>query len=69
MIDDVDRGANDSDWQPAETARKIAFAEDGSCVRGAYAAGIVGIRKGTDNSSFGASCRCPASTRRRSPKP
>src|ERR1700739_1928276 len=28
-IDDVDRGANDSDWQPAkDAARQIAFAED-----------------------------------------
>src|SRR5580704_4843773 len=30
-IDDVDRGANDSDWQPAkDAARQIAFAEDGA---------------------------------------
>ena len=29
MIDDVERGANDSDWQPAkDAARKLAFAED-----------------------------------------
>ena len=29
MIDDVERGANDSDWQPAkEAARKLAFAEN-----------------------------------------
>src|SRR6202161_4563060 len=28
-IDDVDRGANDSDWQPAKDARRrIAFAEE-----------------------------------------
>jgi len=28
-IDDVDRGANDLDWQPAwDAARQIAFAED-----------------------------------------
>src|SRR6266478_7924401 len=28
-IDDVDRGSNDSDWQPAkDAARQIAFAED-----------------------------------------
>jgi Encapsulating protein for peroxidase len=28
-IDDVDRGANDSDWQPAkDAARQVAFAED-----------------------------------------
>jgi len=50
MIDDVDRGANDSDWQPAkDAARKIAFAEDGAIFEGYAAAGIVGIRKGTSN--------------------
>lgn len=28
MVDDVERGANDSDWQPAkDAARKLAFAE------------------------------------------
>jgi len=49
-IDDVDRGANDSDWQPAkDAARKIAFSEDGAIFDGYAAAGIVGIRKGTSN--------------------
>src|SRR6202040_4474267 len=49
-IDDVERGANDSDWQPAkDAARKIAFAEDGAVFEGYTAAGIVGIRKGTSN--------------------
>ncbi len=49
-IDDVDRGANDSDWQPVkDAARKIAFAEDGAIFEGYSAAGIVGIRKGTSN--------------------
>jgi uncharacterized linocin/CFP29 family protein len=49
-IDDVERGANDSDWQPAkEAARQIAFAEDGAIFEGYAAAGIVGIRKGTSN--------------------
>ena len=34
-IDDVDRGANDSDWQPAkDAARQIAFAEDARHIRG-----------------------------------
>jgi uncharacterized linocin/CFP29 family protein len=34
-IDDVLRGANDSDWQPAkDAARKIAFAEDGAIFDG-----------------------------------
>jgi uncharacterized linocin/CFP29 family protein len=49
-IDDVDRGANDSDWQPAkEGARLIAFAEDGAVFEGYAAAGIEGIRQGTSN--------------------
>jgi uncharacterized linocin/CFP29 family protein len=49
-IDDVDRGANDSDWQPAkDAARLIAFAEDGAVFEGYAAAGIVGIRQGTSN--------------------
>jgi uncharacterized linocin/CFP29 family protein len=47
-IDDVERGANDSDWQPAkDAARQIAFAEDGAIFEGYAAAGIGGIRKGT----------------------
>jgi uncharacterized linocin/CFP29 family protein len=49
-IDDVERGANDSDWQPAkDAARQIAYAEDGAVFDGYAAAGIVGIRQGTSN--------------------
>jgi uncharacterized linocin/CFP29 family protein len=49
-IDDVDRGANDSDWQPAkDAARQIAYAEDGAIFAGYDAAGIVGIRQATSN--------------------
>ena len=49
-IDDVDRGANDSDWQPAkDAARQIAFAEDAAIFEGYAAAGIGGIRQGTSN--------------------
>jgi len=49
-IDDVERGANDSDWQPAKAAaRKLAFAEDGAIFEGYAAAGIVGIRQGSSN--------------------
>jgi uncharacterized linocin/CFP29 family protein len=49
-IDDVDRGANDSDWQPAkDAARKLAYAEDGAMFEGYAVAGIVGIRQGTSN--------------------
>src|SRR5215475_13320187 len=50
MIDDVERGSNDSDWQPAKNgARKLAFAEDRAIFEGYAAAGIVGIRQGTSN--------------------
>jgi uncharacterized linocin/CFP29 family protein len=49
-IDDVERGANDSDWQPVkDAARQIAFAEDGAIFEGYPAAGIEGIRPGTSN--------------------
>ncbi len=49
-IDDVERGANDSDWQPAkDAAKKIAFAEDSAIFDGYTAAQIGGIRAGTSN--------------------
>ena len=49
-IDDVERGANDSDWQPTkDAARQIAFAEDRAIFEGYDAAGIQGIRQGTSN--------------------
>ncbi|MGO9699855.1 MAG: family 1 encapsulin nanocompartment shell protein [Xanthobacteraceae bacterium] len=50
QIDDVERGANDSDWQPAkDAARRLAFAEDRAIFDGYPAAGIGCIRKGTSN--------------------
>jgi uncharacterized linocin/CFP29 family protein len=50
QIDDVERGANDSDWQPAkEAARRLAFAEDRAIFDGYAAGGIQGIRQGTSN--------------------
>ena len=50
QIDDVERGANDSDWQPAkDAAKKIAFAEDGAIFAGYADAAIGGIRQGTSN--------------------
>jgi len=50
QIDDVERGAEDSDWQPAkDAAREIAFAEDRAIFDGYDAAGIGGIRQGTSN--------------------
>jgi len=49
-IDDVERGAIDSDWSSLkEAARKIAFAEDRSIFDGYPAAGIQGIREGSSN--------------------
>jgi uncharacterized linocin/CFP29 family protein len=49
-IDDVERGSEDSDWQPAkDAARKIAFAEDRAIFNGYAAANIQGIREGTSN--------------------
>jgi uncharacterized linocin/CFP29 family protein len=49
-IDDVVRGANDSDWQPAkDAAKKLAFVEDGAIFEGYAAAGIEGMRQGTSN--------------------
>ncbi|SDT35061.1 family 1 encapsulin nanocompartment shell protein [Bradyrhizobium canariense] len=49
-IDDVERGAEDSDWQPAkDAAQKIAFAEDRAIFDGYAAAGIGGVRQGTSN--------------------
>jgi uncharacterized linocin/CFP29 family protein len=49
-IDDVERGAQDSDWQPVkDAARLVAFAEDGTIFEGYAVAGIDGIRQGASN--------------------
>jgi uncharacterized linocin/CFP29 family protein len=49
-VDDVERGANDSDWQPTkDAARKLALAEDGAILKGYAAAGITGIAQGSSN--------------------
>jgi uncharacterized linocin/CFP29 family protein len=49
-IDDVERGAKDSNWQPAKDAAKIlSFAEDRAIFDGYQAANIQGIRQGTSN--------------------
>lgn len=50
QIDDVERGANDSDWQPAkDAARLLAFAKNRAIFEGYAAVGISGIREGTSN--------------------
>jgi uncharacterized linocin/CFP29 family protein len=49
-IDDVERGSDDSDWQPAkDAAKKLAFAEDRAIFNGYAEAGIQGIHEGTSN--------------------
>jgi uncharacterized linocin/CFP29 family protein len=49
-IDDVERGSDDSDWQPVkDAARKIAFSEDRAIFNGYPAANIQGIREATSN--------------------
>jgi uncharacterized linocin/CFP29 family protein len=50
QVDDVERGAEDSDWQPAkDAAQLLAFAEDRAIFDGYAAAGIEGVREGTSN--------------------
>ena len=49
-VDDVERGAEDSDWQPLkDAARAVAFAEDRAVFEGYPAAGIGGVRPGTSH--------------------
>ncbi len=49
-VDDVERGSDDSDWQPAkDAAKKLAFAEDRAIFNGYTEANIQGIREGTSN--------------------
>jgi uncharacterized linocin/CFP29 family protein len=50
-IDDVERGSNDSDWDPVkEAAKKLAFVEDRAIFEGYAAASIEGIRQTSSNS-------------------
>ncbi|MBZ5535268.1 MAG: bacteriocin family protein, partial [Acidobacteriia bacterium] len=49
-VDDVERGARDSDWQPVkDAARQIAYAEDMIIFNGYQAAGITGIMESSPN--------------------
>ena len=49
-IDDVERGARDSDWSPLkDAAHKIAFAEDRAVFEGYAPAQIQGVCQGTSN--------------------
>lgn len=52
-IDDVERGSQDSDWNPLkEAARQIAFAEDRTIFDGYASAGIRGIRQEASNEAI-----------------
>ena len=49
-IDDVERGSNDSDWDPVKAAaKKLAFVEDRTIFEGYAAASIEGIRSASSN--------------------
>ncbi len=52
-VDDVERGAEDPDWQPVkDAARTIALAEDRAIFDGYPAGSIAGIRKSASNAAL-----------------
>ncbi|UYM07651.1 family 1 encapsulin nanocompartment shell protein [Solicola gregarius] len=52
-VDDVERGAQDSDWQPVKDAvQAIALAEDRAIFHGSTAAGITGIAASSSNAAL-----------------
>jgi uncharacterized linocin/CFP29 family protein len=54
-VDDVERGAQDPDWQPVKDgARTMAFAEDRAVFDGYQAASIVGIGPASSNAAIAA---------------
>jgi len=59
-VDDVERGSQDSDWQPVkDAAKKIAFAEDRAIFEGYLAASVAGVRASSSNPAI----TLPASVR------
>jgi uncharacterized linocin/CFP29 family protein len=49
-VDDVERGAKDSDWQPVkDAAKELAFVEDRAVVDGFTPGGITGLRPASSN--------------------
>lgn len=49
-VDDVERGAKDSDWQPVkDAAKQVAYAEDHLVFHGSDAAAILGLAPSTSN--------------------
>ena len=52
-IDDVERGSQDSDWDPVkEAAKKLAFVEDRAIFEGYPAASVEGIRNCSSNTAL-----------------
>jgi uncharacterized linocin/CFP29 family protein len=52
-IDDVERGSQDSDWDPVKAAaKKLAFVEDRTIFEGYAAASIEGIRSASSNKAL-----------------
>lgn len=52
-VDDVERGSQDSDWDPVKNAaKKLAFAEDRAIFEGYAAASIRGIRECSSNAAL-----------------
>ena len=52
-IDNAERGANDSDWDPVKVAaKKLAFVEDRAIFEGYAAASIEGIRSASSNKAL-----------------
>ena len=50
QVDDVERGSQDSDWDPVKAAaKKLAFVEDRAIFEGYAAASIEGIRSASSN--------------------
>jgi uncharacterized linocin/CFP29 family protein len=49
-VDDVERGAKDSDWQPVkDAAKQVAYTEDHLVFHGSDASGILGLAPSTSN--------------------
>ena len=67
-IDDVERGSQDSDWDPVkEAAKKLAFVEDRAIFEGYEAASIGGIRKCSSNPALALPERSSGDPRRDRP--
>ena len=67
-IDDVERGSQDSDWDPVkDAAKKLAFVEDRAIFEGYDEAAIEGIRGVQLQPCAGAARGCPRDFRRHRP--